>query len=156
MSGQNLSLRRKSASRLALVQCLYRARVTDETFSPEAALADIQHVVKEGQEGDTELFDGAEPDFAFLKKLLCGIAPELPALASQLKEHLAADWKLERMSPLLVAILKAGLYELKTQPKPAVIIDEYTRIARGFFDEDEVNFVHGILHKLAEARHPAT
>jgi transcription termination factor NusB len=126
MSGRNLSLKQKSAARLAAVQCLYRLRM-DDSLQPAALLADVAGTVDDHREGDKEIISGDEPDLAYLKKLLNGVYP------------------------LLVALVQMGMYELKhiANLKPAVVIDEYTTLTRGFFEEDEASFVHGILYKLA-------
>ncbi len=70
----------------------------------------------------------------------------------RLETVLAKEWKRERMSALLVAILQCAIFELFffKDAKPAVIIDEYTRLTGRFFDEAETNFVYAALGTLVQ------
>jgi N utilization substance protein B len=68
-----------------------------------------------------------------------------------MQEVLSEQWKRERMSPVLVAILQCGIFEMffAREISPKIVIDEYARLTRHFFEEPEVHFVHAALSKLA-------
>ena len=60
------------------------------------------------------------------------------------------NWNTERMDPVMLAILRCATYELAFKPdrKTAVIVDEYVSIASGYFDGNELGFVHSALQQL--------
>lgn len=64
---------------------------------------------------------------------------------------LAAHWKLERLDPVIRALLRAAVAELVdfADTHTRVIIDEYLRVAHSFFPERETRFVNGVLDRLA-------
>lgn len=149
----NQSLQKKSAARLAAVQCLYQQAITGEPASPEDQVAALKGQLKDNR-GEQKLMVGAavEPNYTLLAALLSGVAAERGEIEMRLSGALTGAWSRERMSKLLVAILECAIYEmfLAKDISPRIVIDEYTRLARSFFTENEVNFVHGALSKLAE------
>ncbi len=147
----NPSLRKKSQARLASVQALYRVNVEGTSIATETLIADIL-ATWEDNKSDPEIASQEDPDHSFLKKLIRGVVPELDHLNAQIKPHLAADWKMERISPILLSILQCATYELSahTQLGTPIIIDEYVTLTHEFFGEQEVGFVHAILHTLAK------
>jgi N utilization substance protein B len=147
----NPSLKRKNQSRLAAVQTLYRVNVEGVAIATETLITDILATWEENK-SDPEIEKQEDPDHGFLKKLIRGIIPELDHLNEQIKPHLADDWKMERISPILLSILQCAVYELvqHTQLAPGIIIDEYVSLTHEFFGEQEVGFVHAILHTLAK------
>lgn len=150
---RNPSLRQKSSARLAAVQCLYRVHVEDVHINTETLIEDILATWEDNKtDSDPELQADDDPDKGFLKKLVRGVVPELDHLKKQIEPHLASDWKWERISPILLSILQCATYELSQGPQPGtpVIIDEYVGLTREFFGEQEVGFIHGILHTLAK------
>ncbi len=132
----NLSLQKKSAARLAAVQCLYQQAMSGRPPKAEDYLS-----------GRSWGKDTA-PDAALLRKLLEGMAEHDAALNEQVEQLLTNDWKKERMSPLLLAVLKSALFELRfLQKLPApVVINEYVTLAARFFDERETAFVNAALN----------
>ena len=143
----NLSLRRKSASRLAAVQCLYRRAVLKDNATPEAL---IKEYLAHGN--DRELVLPAVPHEGLLKEIVHGACEHAAEIEKIIAGSLLPTWKMERISPLLMALLQAAIYELRFHPnsKPGIVIDEYATLAAGFFNEAEVGFVHATLHALAK------
>jgi N utilization substance protein B len=60
------------------------------------------------------------------------------------------------METLVVAILRAGAYELLARPDmpTPVIINEYVDVAHAFFDQKEPGMINGILDNLAKTARP--
>ena len=145
---RNRSIAAKSSARLAAAQALYRLEMTQDTPDLDKLVADTIETAPLDDDEETAF---ETPDAKFLRKLLGGVIPERRALKQQVAQHLSTDWKIERMSPLLVAILILAAYELQqhTQLSIPVIVDEYVTLAGGFFGEREQGFVQGILHTLA-------
>lgn len=154
---RNLSLRQKSHARMAAVQGLYRLKVMDEHVSTDKLIADVLASWEDSKrETDPEFKAEEDPDKAFLKKLICGAVPELDKLNATFVPHLASDWKIERMSPLLISILQSATYELMYHDNlaPHIIVDEYVALTGEFFDAGEQNFMHGILQVLTKELRP--
>ena len=149
---RNASLVAKSNARLAAAQLLYRLARTHAPLKPEKLAADYADYLEDHKSDPKEAaLPQVPPNKAMLRKLLEGIAAHGQALDDVVNAHLDTDWKRERMSPLLLAVLKLGAYELdasRTLATP-VLVDEYTALARRFFDEQEVSFVHAALQRIA-------
>lgn len=86
-----------------------------------------------------------------LTRLLEGYADHKEILEPMAQESLSAEWKAERVNPLLLIILEFGVLELDHQRElaDAIIVDEYTNIAARLLDDRDVDFVHASLKQLA-------
>ena len=153
MTIKNPSLLKKSAARMVAVQLIYQAAMLGEALTPDAAVKRMKAQLKDNT-GEQKLLTGSatEPDYPLLSKLLAGVIEWGGEIEKRLGETLNTKWKKERMSKLLVAILECAIFEMFffKEVKRGVIIDEYTRLARHFFEEDEVNFVYAALTSLAK------
>lgn len=148
----NLSLQKKTAARVSAVQCLYTSAVDGEK-RPPARQVQLLKTQLAGNRDEQKIRVGApvEPNYKLLETLLGGVEEWSAKIDARIAEILSAEWKRERMSPLLVAILQCAIFEMffAREISPAIVIDEYSRLARSFFGEGEVNFVHAALSKLA-------
>ena len=142
----------RSSARLAAVQALYQMEVAD------AGLADIiaefeSHWI--GQEVEGDQYKPAE--LAFFRDVASGVLADQRAIDRQLDDSLTAGWPLRRVEALMRAILRAGLYELKSRPDvPArVAIKEYVDIAGAFFAREESGMINAVLDTLARAVRPS-
>lgn len=141
----------RSSARLAAVQALYQMELAD------AGLADIiaefeSHWI--GREVEGEQYKPAE--LAFFRDVASGVLADQRAIDRQLDDSLTAGWPLRRVEALMRAILRAGLYELKSRPDvPArVAIKEYVDIAGAFFAREESGMINAVLDTLARAVRP--
>jgi N utilization substance protein B len=68
-----------------------------------------------------------------------------------LSEALPPEWPLNRLDPVLRAVMRAGGAELMMEkgPPARVVINEYLDIAHGFFVGDEPAMANGVLDRLA-------
>ena len=134
----NRSLKEKSAARLAAAQALYQAAITGGKASAEYL-------------PDDEGRDDVKPNAGLLKKLLEGSAAHAAELEPWVEKALTAEWKKERLSPLLLAILRLAVFELAhfRDTKPAIIINEYVTLTGRFFGEAETGFVNAALQAIA-------
>ncbi len=68
-----------------------------------------------------------------------------------------AEWVLDRVEPLLHAILRAAAFELRSSAKvPAkVAIAQYVAVTEAFHDPRETGFVNKLLDRLARSLRPA-
>lgn len=154
MNGKpNPSLQKKTAARMAAVQCLYTLSITGETRTPQQLVAALKkQLANNAEEQKLVVGQAVEPNYAFVETLLQDIDTWRPDIDQRLDGVLKANWKRERMSPLLVAILQCAIAEMifGKGVKATIVIDEYTRLTRRFFADAEADFVHGALHALAQ------
>ncbi len=145
----NMSLRRKSAARLALVQCLYEVAMNPDTaLAPDQLARRYQEQWAHGQHLGDVSKNEIEPDYKFLVKLLAGMRDAQELIQPVRVKLLDEAWNKDRLPPLMAAIFDAALFELHGGKLGAkLVIDEYVRIATRFFEENEVNFVNGVLHR---------
>jgi N utilization substance protein B len=146
------SLQKKSAARMAAVQALYTLAVNGEQLSPAQQVIILRKQLA-GNKEEQKLRVGTanEPNYKLMESILDGIEKRGAEIDARLASTLSAEWKQERMSPLLLAILQCGIFEMffDKEIKPKIVIDEYTRLTRHFFADAEVSFVHAALSKLA-------
>ncbi|MFO0389377.1 MAG: transcription antitermination factor NusB [Alphaproteobacteria bacterium] len=149
---QNPSLQKKSAARMAVVQALYQRAITGDASDAAKETASLKEQLS-GNRSEQRLMVGVplEPNYPLFEALLSGVNERMDEVNTRLDEVLTSDWKRERMSHLLVALLQCGIYEMffHKEIKSNIVIDEYTRMARSFFSDKEVDFVHGALSTLA-------
>ncbi len=134
----NKSLKEKSAARLAAVQLLYQAAITGGKASAEYL-----------PEADGK--DDVKPNATLLKKLLDGVSAHAAEIEPWVEKTPTAEWKKERMSPLMLAIFRLAVFELAhfSDTKPAIIINEYVTLTGRFFGEAETGFVNAALQSIA-------
>jgi N utilization substance protein B len=149
----NPSLQKKTAGRMAAVQCMYTLAVTGEERTPADMVAALKKRL-ENNRGEQKLVVGApiEPNYKLVESLLAGIGQWRADIDARLDSTLSKEWKRSRMSPLLIAILQCAIFEMcfGKEMSAKIVIDEYTRLARSFFSDDEVGFVHGALQQIAK------
>jgi N utilization substance protein B len=137
----------RPAARLAAVQALYQMEFSSldaETVCDEF----IQHrlgATIEGHEykpADQELFQAIVKGAVDLQR-------EIDPLTDKAMKE---SWPLEKIDPILRAILRAATYELLArQDIPVkVILNEYVDIAKAFFIRDnESNFTNAVMDNIA-------
>jgi len=142
----------RSAARLAAVQALYQMNATriglDEVI---AEFGRYRFGQNDGLGDRTEDEVPAEPDETFFADLLRGVVRDQDEVDSLIGGHLPAGWRLSRLDSTLLAILRAGTYELIARKDVPfkVVINEYVDITHAFFAGDEASLVNGILDRLA-------
>ncbi len=148
----NPSLQKKTAARVSAVQCLYKLAMSgDKISSAKQVLILKKQLEGNKEEQKLQVGVGVEPNYKLVEMLLDGVEEWAPKIDSRLEEVLNGEWKRERMSPLLIAILQCSIFEMffTKDIAPKIVIDEYARLTRSFFADGEVNFVHAALSTLA-------
>ncbi len=150
----NPSLRRKSAARLAAVQCLYQQHYLDPKPTPERLI----ELVTELQEDDDSDMPSVplEYDDKLLSGIVNGYIGERERVEEMLLGALGARWQGERLTTLLKSILRAAAYELIFHPQldHAIIMDEYVTLTADFYGEQEVRLINGLLQELVNHVRP--
>jgi N utilization substance protein B len=149
--------RPRTLSRVAAVQALYQAEQAAQ--SPESVIDQfIRHRMGDtpGHGGleDGHLTEAQVPLFARIVRTATAQQDSIdPMLAAALPE----TWPMDRLDPVLRALLRAGAAELwMTDGPPAkVVINEYLDVAHGFFDAEAARLANGVLDRLAHLLRPA-
>lgn len=153
---------RLSASRLSAVQALYEIEIAG------ANAQDVLNSFKEKRWRDVTLSDPdlrpsdadkaklANPDPAYLAKLVEGATRERTDLVSRLDEVLTGDWTSKRLDALMRMLLLSAAFEFlhQTEVPKKVVISEYTDLAHAFFEDNEAAFVVGVISALAAKLRP--
>ncbi|RME65033.1 MAG: transcription antitermination factor NusB [Alphaproteobacteria bacterium] len=140
--------RARSAARLAAVQALFQWDRSGDR--PEQIVRQFIHQ-RLGEEIDG--FKPAPADEAFFSDIVAGVAARRDDLDARIAAHLAENWTLARIDPLLLAILRAGTYELVARPDvpTATVINEYLDVVHAFYEGVEAKFVNAVLDRIARA-----
>jgi N utilization substance protein B len=88
---------------------------------------------------------------AFANELFEGAASRAAELDTLVGAH-ADNWRLERMSVIDRAILRLGVFELRTaKTPPNVIVNEAVELAKKFSSAEAAPFVNGVLDSVMHA-----
>jgi N utilization substance protein B len=139
------------------VQALFQSEQTGESAETVADQF-IRHRIGAGE--GTDSFDEGRVPLAHIplfQAILGAAATGAEAGDAEIRAHLQKDWTLERLDPVLRAVLRAAAAELLAakEPPARVVINEYLDVARGFLDEDTSRFANGVLDAMAHALRPA-
>lgn len=145
--------RPRTGARLAAVQALFQSEQAGE--NPEAVIEQfLRHRLgPDGSEDGVAEGRIPEADAKLFARIVRHTAARIEALDAEIAKLLAADWPMEKLDPVLRALLRAAAGELSTphEPPARVVINEYLDIAHGFFVGDEPRFANGVLDALARA-----
>ena len=153
--------RPRTASRLAAVQALFQAeqaQVNVETVIDEFVRHRLGERPDVGVAGDGGFENGRAPDahVPLFARIVREASLGQERIDALLSEVLSADWPLERLDPVLRALMRAGAAELcmADGPPARVVINEYLDVAHGFFEGDESRMANGVLDRLAHVLRP--
>lgn len=148
--------RPRTGARVAAVQALFQSEASGD--NAEAVIDQfVRHRigVLPGAGGTTETVfeDGRVPqaDVPLFARIVRGAARDAETLDAAIAAHLSGNWSLDRLDPVLRAVLRAAAAELwgAQEPPAKVILNEYLDIAHGFFDGEEPRYANGVLNALA-------
>lgn len=142
--------RPRTSARVAAVQALFQAEQMQ--VSAERVIDEfVRHRL--GAEPGTGFEDGRAPDanVPLFGRIVRTATAQQDTLDAVLADTLSADWPMERLDPVLRALLRAGAAELwmSDGPPARVVINEYLDIAHGFFDGDIPGMANGVLDRIA-------
>lgn len=106
-------------------------------------------------ESAEEIFDkatnirGLEVD-DYVRNVFFGSSDQAHLIEEKMEPHLKG-WKKERISPVSMAILRLGCYEMMFLPDipTRVSINEAVELAKKYDDEKSYSFVNGVLNSFA-------
>ena len=88
----------------------------------------------------------------YVELLVNGVEKEKSNIDSSLRD-ISRNWKLERMSPLDLSILRLATYEIIHLPKlipTKVAINEAIELAKKYGNTESASFVNGILDEVVK------
>lgn len=142
---------RRSEARMAAVKALYATSLgQDADTKPDPFIITLD-ILSAYDSGDVDHHFDVRPDEKFLSQLIAGSLQHLPDIDTIITRNLNENWQKERMSQIIMALLRAAVFELSSEKQLPfkIIINEYVNIARGFCNDKEASFVNGILDKIA-------
>jgi N utilization substance protein B len=141
----------RRAARLAAVQALYQIALAGA--EPAAVIAEFtrHRMTRPLEEGGTL---GGDPQL--FADIVNGVSAKRPDLDAMIAAVLTPEWTVERLEAVLLAVLRAGAYEISSRPDlpPKIAISEYVAIAGAFLGDREVGLVNGLLDRLARQLRP--
>jgi N utilization substance protein B len=150
-TGRKSDASARGAARLLAVQALYQMDIRGGT-AESTVLEFIQHRIElpVPADGDEDAAGPRDADSLFAN-LVQGVERDRADLNAALDGCLDGANTMERLEPLLRAILGAGAYELRSRDDiPArVAISEYVRLTDAFFEGKEPGLVNAVLDRLA-------
>lgn len=152
MSEDSPQTRSRTIGRVAVIQALFQHYSSSEPLDSIQKQFLLFRLHRLGRE-KLEFWEGQLPKAnVTLFNQLMEALPDIIENAQTLIQHsLPSDWPMERIDPVLKALLIVATSELIKFPETPsrVIINEYIDIAHGFFSGDEPKMVNGILNNLA-------
>lgn len=141
-----MAARHRSAARLAVAQALYQMDVAGKGLNE--ILAEFEsHWIG----GEIEGVQYEEADIDLFRDILKGVLADQLAIDRVTDGALQQGWPLRRVEAVMRAVLRAGVYELRSRGDvPArVVIKEYVDVAAAFLGADEVGMINAVLDRLA-------
>jgi N utilization substance protein B len=142
---------KRGAARLAAVQALYQMDVSGGGLAATVAEYENHRL---GKEVDGDQYVAADP--AWFRVVTAGVVAEQQNIDPAIQAALPPEWPLARLDMLLLAVLRAAVFELmRRRDVPAkVVVNEYLDVARAFFGDEETGLINRTLDRIARVERP--
>lgn len=143
-------------ARLLAIQAIYMSEFSDENIdriTSRFVLGEVGgQVIVEREKGKEEVIDIQSADLKLFTKIMKEYVDKKESIDETIAASLTGEMTLDRLEMILKCILRAGIAEFYANPKldAPIIINEYTDIARSFFDGPEVKMVNAILDRFGK------
>ncbi len=106
----------------------------------------------EGDNAEKQIAPTPLEEQTFASLIISGTVEHVAEIDELIKSHLSANWTLERINKVTLAILRTSIYEMKFQngSEPKIVIDEAVNIAREYGLEDSYKFINAVLDKIGK------
>jgi len=154
----NAPHRPRTGSRVAAVQALFQSEQGGD--NPEAVIDQFVRHRLGAMPGEGESFDDGRVravEVPLFGRIVREAVARQDTIDTMLSEALPPQWPLNRLDPVLRAVMRAGGAELMMDggPPARVVISEYLDVAHGFFIGEEPGMANGVLDRLAHLLRPA-
>ena len=142
-------------ARLNAVQALYACEFSDIPVTKiifQFLNGEVGNtLINENEKGKEEFIVLSDMDHELFTQIVQEAANRKDDLDKIISTALAEGWQNDRLELLLQSILRAGLSEffVNTELDSPIIINEYTDIARSFYNGPEIGLVNAVLNKFA-------
>ncbi|MGL4686290.1 MAG: transcription antitermination factor NusB [Commensalibacter sp.] len=146
---KNIETRPRTLSRIAAVQAIFQWEQGDEKSASHLIEQFLLYRTnKKADYNEGQIHIGNKTLFSEVVKKVIQNGTQID---QYLSEALPDEWPLNRLDPVLRALLRAGSAELMNpkEPPTRVVINEYIDVAHSFFDGDESRMVNGVLDTVA-------
>ena len=148
--------RPRTGSRVAAVQALFQSEQGGEgaeTIIDQFVRHRLGDIPDDGGFEDGRVPDAHVPLFT---RIVRTAVQQQDRLDTLIAGALPAEWPMNRLDPVMRALLRAGGAELTMDdgPPSRVVINEYLDVAHGFFTGEEPRMVNGMLDRLARELRP--
>lgn len=157
MNAPRPSLMRKRASRLAAAQALYSEALIEKKSLPNLLVAQILQAWADSKLNDTtDLPHATQPEAALLNRLIESAQKHAEQIESAIEALILPNWSKARTSLPLLALLRTFAAEALAYPErdPAMLIDEYTKVAAQLVTDEELSYAHKAFNLLLDALRP--
>lgn len=87
----------------------------------------------------------------YIKDIVEGTQKEELSITETISNNLKADWKIERISKINLALLRLAIYEIKYKQLPyKVVINEVVELAKKYGEDTSHLFINGILASVVK------
>lgn len=140
--------RSRTIARVAAVQALFQCEQSGE--SAESVIKEFIEYRRIAPQAHFE--DGHIPDadLSLMATIIQNTVQQQKDIDHALVALLPETWPMNRLDPVLRALLRAACSELLSGVPAQIIINEYLDVAHGFFDGDEPKMVNGVLDRFAQ------
>jgi len=99
-----------------------------------------------------EISEVAKEEQTFASLIIAGTIDHVDEIDKIIVPKLNANWSLERINKVALAILRTSTYEICYQEgiDNKIVIDEAVNIAREFGPDDSYKFINAVLDKIAK------
>jgi transcription antitermination protein NusB len=154
----NAPTRPRTGSRVAAVQALFQSEQGGD--NPETVIDQFVRHRLGAMPGQGESFEDGRVravEVPLFSRIVREAVARKDTIDTMLSEALPPQWPLNRLDPVLRAVMRAGGAELMMDggPPARVVISEYLDVAHGFFTGDEPGMANGVLDRLAHLLRPA-
>lgn len=153
---EKIIINSKSLARIGAIQALYMHN-TMEDSEPDDLIDQIKRYyrssrkLKEDFEIDDAYYLKANIDEDLLSLLVTNSIVNLELIDGLISQHLVDPWNISKLHPLLKAIVRAAVCELKFFPATSykIVINDFVNIATEMLSSSgEINFANAILDKV--------
>lgn len=91
-------------------------------------------------------------DLTYIRNLIEGVHNNMSSIDEKIEKHLT-NWKMNRISKMNLAILRACTYEIvwDKETAAAVFINEGVELAKKYSEDKSIGFINGVLDRIAKA-----
>jgi len=163
---------RKRLSRLALTQCCYLYEMefltSENNFNDDSTTLHIDKTINTDDVVRSVIFLYRNVFFygryglinkkkkleeKWIADCFADIVKYINELDDIIRQHLSSKWTIYKLDPIVRAVLRSALYEMKYTPTltKKLIVSEYVKLTTAFYEDPKVfGFINGILDSISK------